>query len=309
MKFDVSSLPKDAIVLNAELGMYEYGATNTTAKQLGAYRATKSWTTAATWNKYDSTNSWTTAGGDFDTANAVINPSVGSSAGWKYWWPTNIVAGWVSGAQSNQGFLLKDDGTHVTNKVNFRGRNYATSGYAPYLDVDFSPRTGSGPGYKFDSHQLNDRISLGVNVANGNMLVTQNDLDIAGTNGLDAKVTRFYNSGWDHSYWGGYGRGWTGTLGIDAWMHVSGDGSVAVYMGDGSAYAYVKNPDGSFQMPPGINADLTENADGRHYTLSFRRTGEKWLFDTAGSTTAASTSSTTGRATRSSRICPRTRST
>jgi hypothetical protein len=72
------------------------------------------------------TSSDATAGGDFSTGtDAVINPSVGASKGWAYWYPEQTVQEWYNGPKasegaSNFGLILKDvtEGT-VNNDLTF----------------------------------------------------------------------------------------------------------------------------------------------------------------------------------------------
>ena len=67
-----SVIPTDAVVTEAEMGMYLYSHSTSTAKQVGVYRATQAWTDSATWNKYNSSSSWTTAGGDYSSTYGAV---------------------------------------------------------------------------------------------------------------------------------------------------------------------------------------------------------------------------------------------
>ena len=53
---------------------------------------------------------------------------------------------------------------------------------------------GSVRGYSFQSMSLSDHIGLQVNQHNGNLLVTQSDVDVPGGDGPDLSIHRVYNS-------------------------------------------------------------------------------------------------------------------
>jgi hypothetical protein len=56
------------------------------------------------------------------------------------------------------------------------------------------PTTLGMLGYqKYETHKLTDKASLQVNVANGNVVLITNEMNIKGT-GLDLGVTRYLNS-------------------------------------------------------------------------------------------------------------------
>ncbi len=277
--FDLgTALPKDAIVTEALLGMYLYSHSTSTAKQVGAYRVAQPWTSSATWNKYDSTHSWTTPGGDSSSTYGAVTSGIGTANGWTHWYPTQIVQQWADGSQPNNGFLLKDAQSAVNNDLNFRSGTYSDDDYWPYLDVQWRLRTGDRPSYTFIRQQLNDRTDLGINVANGNLLVHSKDMHIAGTSGYDLNFDRYYNSLLQNiGYVGSQGAGATTGLGLDRWVRGLDDGSVEVFMGDGSVFPFIANGDGTFQSPPGLDSRLSES--GGDYTLTFNDSGEQWIFN------------------------------
>jgi hypothetical protein len=111
VQFDVSSLPKDAVILNADLGLtLGWHATNT-AKQVGLYPVLRTWTNSATWTKYDATNSWGSAGAAASSDAAIAADAVqiaGSASGFVDWYPIKLVQGWVDGSIDNHGVLIRD---------------------------------------------------------------------------------------------------------------------------------------------------------------------------------------------------------
>jgi RHS repeat-associated protein len=263
LKFSLSSVPLGALVLNAKLGMdVEYTRTGV-AKAVGVYRVTKPWTNSATWFTYDGTHDWSAPGGDYanpeKNSDAAVNPSVGAKTGWYYWYPTKMVQEWVNTANApelnkepqgyaNEGLILKDQTSHqALNLLNITqgGTN------KPYLEVSYEPRGfGSEPQYTQLSAPLDDKTTMSVNPASGNLRVASNDLNIAGTDGLGfSAATEFNNLDPElHDY-----SRWTESMQIDAFEFSNGD--VWVW-DDGAAYPFAKQSNGSYVTPPGIKAQL-----------------------------------------------------
>jgi RHS repeat-associated protein len=113
LRFNLSSIPKSAVIGSATVGLYaQNAAKNTSGAEVR--RATQNWTGSVNWYKYDGTSSWKTPGGDFTTEGAeILTGARGNQAGW---WTFSeglapIVQDWLNGAE-NQGLLvkIKDDG-------------------------------------------------------------------------------------------------------------------------------------------------------------------------------------------------------
>jgi len=116
--------------------------------------------------------------------------------------------------------------------------------------------------YTFAQEEVSSRLRVGVNVANGNLLVREVDYDIA-ESGLDLTQRRYYNS--QSSGTGAYGSGWT-ALGRDLRVTTLTDGSVRLNDTSGYGAVFAKQSDGSFTPPRGTDADLRRVGDG--YRLS-----------------------------------------
>lgn len=96
IKFDLSSLPSEAIVESAALRLYLVGATGITSLNIGAYFVTSPWAeSTVTWNTYLTTG---TVG-----ISANIDSGVGS---YKSWSITSYVQSWIDDPASNHGVLL-----------------------------------------------------------------------------------------------------------------------------------------------------------------------------------------------------------
>ena len=105
--FDLTGQPSGPVA-NATLRLngrpFQGGTSTTTVNANPLTRALVS--SQATWLSASSGNPWTTAGGDFNNA---LNASVtfAQGPGWIELNVTNIVNAWLTGAQTNHGFILR----------------------------------------------------------------------------------------------------------------------------------------------------------------------------------------------------------
>jgi RHS repeat-associated protein len=125
-------------------------------------------------------------------------------------------------------------------------------------------------------YKVDDRMQLAVNLANGNLVVQDNDLSIAGT-GQNLAVDHVYNNQPDDSF----GSGWTLSVGQDVGLTFGIGGDVLLHGDSGYCVTFAQNADGSYVEPPGLHASLAHNGDGS-YTLTFDSTGQKWSFTSDG---------------------------
>jgi hypothetical protein len=106
LRFDLSSIPANAIINNATL--YIYTRDSRSGVMTTIYRVTSGWSeTTATWS-----SPWNSAGGDYDnqiaiatyypnTADCMITLNI-----------TQLVARWVNGTYENYGLLLYSSGSN-----------------------------------------------------------------------------------------------------------------------------------------------------------------------------------------------------
>ena len=267
MQFDVAdNVPRNSEVLGAEVRGTIASDLASSAQTVGLYQVTRSWTQSATWNAYDGTHAWGTPGGDAASSPADT-ASIAPSDTAAYWHPAALVQGWVDGTIPNNGFMLKAVGSGVVSGIGF---DSSFSSTPPYLSIRWEPRLGDYRGYTLDSQTLTDRSSAGVNVANGNLLIANQDLRVAGTAGDDLVVGRYYNN--LDSIQGAFGRGWTMSPGTDTQLDISGNG-VNVYYRGASGYVKSFTDTGStWTAPPGLDAVLTQNT-ATTWSLHFNNTG------------------------------------
>jgi len=275
VKFSVNSaVPRNVTVLESYMRMYLRGTSSSTTTPISAHEVTEAWTNGATWNTRDGVNSWSPGGAFEPSAGDTSTDPVTTTAGWKYWYLTQLTQGWADGSIDNNGLLLKQPSENVSNVYSFDSLE-ASSG-RPVLEVLYWKWAGDRDMWTYESQRLSDRSQLDVNVANGNLQVHADDLEINGT-GLDLDLERTYNNllgvAWS------YGRSWVGGP-LDLWLDADGDfpdGSAAFHGDGGYAVPFIKKPDGSFASPSGIDASLVKNADATH-TLKYHRSGVRLNF-------------------------------
>jgi len=104
VRFDLSSIPGNAIITSANLYLYE--RSNKTGQITYIYRVQTGWSeTSATWN-----TPWLTPGGDFDNTVAYNNFIPDQKNCLASLDITNLVQAWVNGTYANYGVLLYSTG-------------------------------------------------------------------------------------------------------------------------------------------------------------------------------------------------------
>jgi RHS repeat-associated protein len=298
IKWDVSSIPQDAIATWADFGLYQdwFDENQDADKRLSLHRMRRDWTSSATWNTYDGVHRWTTPGGDFETDPAAVALVPEGHIGWTEWFANELAQKWISKAVPNYGLAVRDYAPDhgIAAEKDFQqttGNNAAT---APELDITWVNRTGLLDAYTFESQDVTSKTNVSVNVANGNLVFTTKDMSIPGLGGLDLELDTYNNSLMDPEDIGGFGVRSTGSLGKDVRLHEEIGGSITLYRGDGVIEPFI-NPTTSggtihYETPfdlPGVT--LTKDAStgvatldlpkglpawpGKHLTATFRADG------------------------------------
>jgi len=256
---------------------------------------TQPWTGQATWNHADGVDRWSEPGGEADDkpdadADGKSDDDadyggawIGSTSTESYWHVKKLVGEWVKGRRANHGMLITAPvGTYAEfhpTEVAGDTSSSTAQGHEPRLEVAYSERTGRKRAWMFEQLRLSDRITMGVNVASGNLLLQQNDLAIAGGLGPDVSVSRSYNSlEREASRQGLRWRLDTGhDVGLENW------GSSMVYRGaQGTSYAFrSKGDDSGWDVQPQLNASLSNDPGGEH-TLTFNESQAKQHFGSSG---------------------------
>jgi RHS repeat-associated protein len=281
MRVDTSAIPKTAEVLKGELKLYVESGTQ---RGVDLHRVTRESTSARTWNRYDATNAWTTPGGDLSSQPDGSNSAFGGTVGIHTINARRLAQGWVDGSIPNYGLVVKDNGA-TAGILNITGDAASND---PVMDIAWAHRTGEQERWTFAEQQLSDRMTLKTNVANGNLILEEADIQIPGTAGHDLDFSRNFNN---LEFDGGtsaddLGKYWRHSGGWDVWLRSSGGGSTQNFNGPGNFWApYDRKADGTYETPTGMNADLKKNADGTH-TLTYRQSNKKIHFNTGGMPTS-----------------------
>ncbi len=275
-----------AVVLSARLRMHLNQKTTSNVVPVSVHGVQsdsnptldRPWTTAATWNQWKAGSAWTNAGGDFESP-ALATTDVGSATGWKDWHlDPHRVQDWIDRSRAPRGVLVKTQGAAgAANHLRF-GSTDGASQYAPYVELTWDQVVGQKPEYTFERQRLSDRMGLEVNVAAGNLRVTNTDQQIAGT-GLDHAIARTYDS---LAVWpdGAAARYWSLNTAPDVHLELYGDGSAGFYGPSGAPLAFHKTGANQWRPPAGVHATLV--TEGAGYKLTFRDSLGVWHFDSTG---------------------------
>jgi RHS repeat-associated protein len=239
-----SALPADSQVLNAELAFYVGGIAGS-APTIAAYPLTKPFVgDQVTWDNATSSIPWATPGGDVPTGTPAfpgnyVGYTTPTTAGTFDIPMTALTQSWIDGATPNDGVLLA---SYSEATAGYDVLSSSSGGQAPELDVNWIPRLGTPVGSTINSTQLDDRMSLGVNVTNGNALVSNSDISVNSV-GLDNVMDRTYNN---LSPFTGMGYRWTNAIQepvllgyADSIAVVSPDSTIEVFTYDWQTNAWV----------------------------------------------------------------------
>jgi hypothetical protein len=240
VKWNLSAIPKDAIALWGDASLFQDGdwALNV-PKDIAVHRMTRAWTNGASWSTYDGTNAWTTPGGDFDPTPEDTQTVPAYHWGWTDWFMTPLVQHWIDGSLPNYGVAFQDKpGPHVVGEEDWYATEGTTPDDAPELDIAWAPRTGKVDAYTFESQGLDAKTNANVNAANGNLLLTTNDINSAGT-GLDLRFDHYYNSLGDADDPAALGIRNTASLGRDLRLRNYLGDIIAFSRGDGVTVPFI----------------------------------------------------------------------
>jgi len=148
IKFDLSSIPPNAVIRNATLYLYcNFGGTYATT--VDAYRVRRPWSAAeATWNRASAATAWAIPGcGDTLTDRYAVSThsvQLSSSPAWYAFDLTNLAAIWVQDPSQNQGVVLIASGP-TSVQYSFASSEYWYSNFRPRLEITYSGAVGPAP--------------------------------------------------------------------------------------------------------------------------------------------------------------------
>ncbi len=288
LQFNLSSIPRDANVLDSRLALWFKADSTSSPIQIEANALTRSFTQAATWNKYDGTNAWTVPGGDFAATLSGKQTILDSYKNyWVNWGFAPLVQRWIQEPASNHGVLLKARNETVSGYDEFLRVNNSEKTDEPNLEIAYAPRTGVNEGDIVLGDELAAGGEVAVNAANGNLLVNSPDVNYQGE-GYETRLTRHYNSQDENQTGNSFGSGWVLNTGNNTLLYpASWDRSYAFHEPGGGWTRFDPTPPANsienqaglkYTAQPGLNAGLVAHEDGTR-TLTFNDTGTEWLFD------------------------------
>jgi YD repeat-containing protein len=239
VKWNLSAIPKDAVALWGDASLFQDGSAPAGAKWLSVHRMTQAWTNGASWATYDGTHAWSTPGGDFDPTPAATAKVAAHQTGWTDWMVTSLVQHWIDGSLPNYGVAVQDKPSpQVVGEEDFFSTEGTGPSQAPELDIAWAPRTGSVDAYTLEGQSLDAKTTAAINVANGNLLLTTNDITSPGT-GLDLRSDHYYNSLVDGDDSAALGVRTTASLGRDVRLRLYYGDIVSFERGDGVRMPFI----------------------------------------------------------------------
>jgi hypothetical protein len=98
IKFDLSTVPGDAVVVDADLKLYQWGTFGTANFTIALYNVTSAWDESTiTWNLQPTCS-----------IDAEITSDITAAIAWKSWDIDTLVQTWLDGSITNYGVVLKD---------------------------------------------------------------------------------------------------------------------------------------------------------------------------------------------------------
>ena len=138
IRFDLTSIPPDAIISSAELQLclaedYYFDQ----KRVIYAHRITGFWKDKeVTWNQRVDKGNWRVAGGDFDWEIESAKAFMGRTYGWVSWDVTRTIKNWLKGEYVNFGFLLKEQNCD-NEAIWFLSSELEWEAYRPRLVVSY----------------------------------------------------------------------------------------------------------------------------------------------------------------------------
>lgn len=283
-----AEVPRTASIIGSRLNLTfpSQSATNATTR-IDAYGLTKTLGASATWTTYSGSSTWTTPGGDFSTTAPQSNPTwlvQSYTGGWVSWDISALAEKWVRNPADDNGVILKAANESAGNVVTLGGQSYAAGG--PTLEITYEMHPGFERDQQRETIGLDDRSAASVGLSSGNLAIDSTDINLPGVAGLNLQVNRTYNA---QNLGDGstlFGTAWTES--INGAETITGynwlDDQRIIYANGNAIYRfdrdYASDTSGkmAYTTPPGIDADLSVDTSTDVSTLTFRKTGTKWIY-------------------------------
>jgi YD repeat-containing protein len=287
-QFDISSIPKGSTILSSSLALWFEATTTSSPIEIEAYALSQGFTQNVTWNTYDGTHAWSTPGGDHlktEAGSQVIKPEY--TGGWTSYGFTPEVEQWVRDPTSNHGILLKAHGETATGYDTFVQTGNGEGKPEPNLNVVYEPQLGIPGNGQVVEHAIGNGGVVSVNVTNGNLNVSDPDVNYA-TEGYATTVAREYNNRDDERVGSSFGDGWRLNMGEDELLYPAWwDGSNVLHQPDGSYTRFDRAPwadghpaagDEAYTGEAYVPATLTLHENDTR-SVTYNNTGVEWQYD------------------------------
>jgi len=131
IKFNLSEIPKNAIILEANLSLYWYFTSEDPgSSEFTVYRINESWNeTNVTWNNQPDINT--------TIIDSIDGFQAGNEGQWKTWNVTNTVQEWINGTYENYGFEIRKVDENSGGTIRFYSSDYETADLRPKLVVTY----------------------------------------------------------------------------------------------------------------------------------------------------------------------------
>jgi predicted phosphodiesterase len=149
LRYDLSSIPSDAVITRAALRIYATGWSET-GVGVNAHAVLRSATLSeTTWSRAQSGNAWAVAGCESTStdrrATAESGAMVSDIGAWSTFPVTSVVQEWVSGSLANNGLLLRAPWPKYTDGINFASSQCDDLTLRPRLEVTYYIPNGWSP--------------------------------------------------------------------------------------------------------------------------------------------------------------------
>ncbi len=186
----LAQIPADSEVMSAVLTAKTTALKSkyTTARSATIYNVKTAWNSTATWNRPIAGGLEWPGGSPYDTAGNSAEASVSSTEVLTAN-VTALVQDWLGnkyGGFYGLGF------SKATAEGGGSGRLQVENG-TPSLLIEYVPITGERRQFPYDHQSLDDKMDLGVNVATGDLRLTNNDFEMSGP-GISVDEDRIYES-------------------------------------------------------------------------------------------------------------------
>ena len=130
LQFNLSAIPADARITDADLKLYQYHSIGSENFQIGLYKVTSNWEENTITCNLQPANSSETE--------SFCTVYTGSTT-WRSWGIDDLVQGWIDGSITNQGMLLKSTDETLSNLgIYFHSSDYSIdTNKRPKLEIDY----------------------------------------------------------------------------------------------------------------------------------------------------------------------------